>query len=208
MPCQAATRTYYKAITPKTIGWLLADLKAIGYDRPGLEYLDPEAPGAADLFGREIDVVCEHETYEGQTRERWSIHRERTREKIGREGLARLDAQYGDQIRRVLGAGDDGRRPAAGDRDQRRHPLLTRGDHPREDPRQAGELLSELRKRGEVRWTGSEWRTRCPAHDDHGPSLYVQYMPETSNTLVRCSAGCDAESVVAALGLDDGRPLP
>ena len=66
----------------------------------------PRDPGAADLFDREIDVVCEHETYEGQTRERWSIHRERTREKLGREDLARLDAQFGDQIRRVLGAGD------------------------------------------------------------------------------------------------------
>jgi hypothetical protein len=111
-PCESATRTYYKAITPKTIGWLLADLKAIGYDRPGLEYLDPEVPGAVDLFGREIDVVCEHEMYQGRTRERWSIHRERTHEKIGREGLARLDAQFGDQIRRVLGAGDAAVTPA------------------------------------------------------------------------------------------------
>ena len=105
-PCDPETRSYFKAITPKTINWLLADLKAIGYDRPGLEYLDPEVPGAADLFGREIDVACEHEIYDGRARERWSIHRERTREKIGREGLARLDAQYGDQIRRVLGVGD------------------------------------------------------------------------------------------------------
>ena len=101
-----ATRTYFKAITPKTIGWLLADLKAIGYDRPGLEYLDPETPDAANLFDREIDVVCEHETYQGQTRERWSIYRERTREKVRREDLARLDAQFGDQIKKAFGAGD------------------------------------------------------------------------------------------------------
>ena len=46
--------------------------------------------------------LCIH----GRTRERWAIHRERTREKIGREGLARLDAQYGEEIQRVLGAGD------------------------------------------------------------------------------------------------------
>jgi hypothetical protein len=103
--CEPANRTYYKAITPKTIEWLLADLKAIGLDR-GFEYLDPETPGAVNLFDREIDVVCEHETYQGQTRERWAIHRERTREKVGREGLALLDAQFGDQIRRVLGAGN------------------------------------------------------------------------------------------------------
>jgi hypothetical protein len=106
LDCPLESRSYYKSISPKTIDWLLSDLKAIGYDRPGLEYLDPEVPGAADLFGREIDVVCDQENYDGRTRERWSIHRERTREKIGREGLARLDAQYGEQIRRVLGAGD------------------------------------------------------------------------------------------------------
>ncbi len=104
LSCPTASRTYRKAITPKTIGWLLADLKAIGYDKPGLEYLDPETPGAIDLFDHEIDVVCEHDTYEGQTRERWSIHRERTRERVRRDVLASLDAQYSDQIRRVLGA--------------------------------------------------------------------------------------------------------
>ena len=102
--CPTATRTYFKAITPRTIDWVLADLKTIGYDRPGLEYLDPETPGAADLFDREIDVVCEHETYEGQPRERWSIYRERIREKVRRGDLARLDTQFGEQIKRVLGA--------------------------------------------------------------------------------------------------------
>src|SRR5690348_12077334 len=58
MECPPENRSYFKSITAKTIGWLLADLKAIGYDRPGLEFLDPEVPGAVDLFGREIDAVC------------------------------------------------------------------------------------------------------------------------------------------------------
>jgi hypothetical protein len=107
LPCEETTTgTYYKAITPKTIEWLAADLKAIGYDRPGLEYLDPETPGAVNLFDREIDVDCQQETYQGQTRNRWSIHRDQAREKLGRDDLARLDAMYGDQFRRVLGAGD------------------------------------------------------------------------------------------------------
>ena len=43
-------------------------------------------------------------------------------------------------------------------------------------------LLSELRERGEVRWTGSEWRTRCPAHADNGPSLYVRVHPRDPPT--------------------------
>jgi hypothetical protein len=101
--CPANTRTYFKSVSARTIDWLLSDLRAIGYDSPGLEFLDPETPGAANLFHREIDVVCDHETYQGQTRERWSIFREQRRERIGRDALARLDAQFADQIRRVLG---------------------------------------------------------------------------------------------------------
>src|SRR5437660_10738467 len=63
--CPPVTRTYSKAISPKTINWVLSDLKAIGYDREGFRYLDPEVPGAVNLFGREIDVVADHEDYEG-----------------------------------------------------------------------------------------------------------------------------------------------
>jgi hypothetical protein len=111
--CPAISRSYFKAITPKTIGWLLADLKAIGYDRPSLEYLDPETPGAANLFDVEIEVDCEHETYEGQVRERWSIHREQRRERIRRDALARLDMQYADQIKRVLGSAQGALPPPA-----------------------------------------------------------------------------------------------
>ena len=47
-------RTYYKSTHPKSVDWLLDDLKFLGYDRPSFRYLDPEevalqrsaAPGA------------------------------------------------------------------------------------------------------------------------------------------------------------------
>src|SRR5436305_14882406 len=55
-PCPPETRTYTKAITSKTIDWVLADLKAIGFDRDGFRYLDPEVPGAVNLFDKEVDV--------------------------------------------------------------------------------------------------------------------------------------------------------
>jgi hypothetical protein len=103
IPCPGEKRTYIKAITPKTIDWVLADLKAIGYDRVAFRYLDPEVPDAVNLFGREVDVDCDHEVYEGKTRERWSIHREPSRKKLGRDELAALDAQYADNLRRAFG---------------------------------------------------------------------------------------------------------
>jgi hypothetical protein len=101
--CDPETREYTKAITEKTIGWLLSDLKAIGYDRDGLKYLDPEAPGAVDLFDREIDVVCDHEVYDGRVRERWSIYREPRRKRVDAGTLADLDAKFGDQLKQHLG---------------------------------------------------------------------------------------------------------
>jgi len=103
-PCPALNRTYYRAITPKTIDWLLADLKQVGFDQPGLEYLDPETPGAANLFDREIDVVCKHEPYQGRPIETWSIYHEPRRKRIPRDELARLDAQFAEQIKRVFGS--------------------------------------------------------------------------------------------------------
>ena len=56
-----------------------------------------------------------------------------------------------------------------------------------------------------MRRAGGEWRTRCPAHDDDGPSLYVALSLDRRNTLLNCKAGCDAEDIVAALdmNLDD-----
>ena len=60
--------------------------------------------GAVNLFGKEIDVDCEHEVYQGQVRERWSIHRESKREKLRRDELASLDEQFSDTLKRVFGA--------------------------------------------------------------------------------------------------------
>jgi hypothetical protein len=113
IPCPVEKRTYEKAITPKTIDWVLADLKAIGYDQNSFQYFDPEVPGAANLFGREIDVDCNHEVYEGKTRERLSIHRAPSRKKLRREALAALDAQYADTLRRAFGGAKPSVAPAS-----------------------------------------------------------------------------------------------
>jgi hypothetical protein len=114
IPCPPETRTYTKAITPKTIDWLISDLKEIGYDRPGFKYLDPEVPGAVDLFDREITMVCDHESYEGSTRERWSIFREPARKKVARDELDRLDARFADELRKGFGPGKPAAEPESG----------------------------------------------------------------------------------------------
>lgn len=48
------------------------------------------------------------------------------------------------------------------------------------------------------RKAGGGWTARCPAHDDHTPSLSIRDA-EKNKVLVRCHAGCDQERVIAAL---------
>jgi hypothetical protein len=58
-------------------------------------------------------------------------------------------------------------------------------------------LLSRLER---VKRTGAGWQARCPAHEDRVASLSVSE-GDDGRALVKCHAGCTAESVVGALGL-------
>ena len=58
-------------------------------------------------------------------------------------------------------------------------------------------LLNRLDK---VRQTGpGKWIARCPAHQDKSPSLSV--LDTGTRTVIHCFAGCEAEDVLAAVGL-------
>jgi putative DNA primase/helicase len=48
------------------------------------------------------------------------------------------------------------------------------------------------------RLAGEGWVARCPAHDDHTPSLAIRGTDE-GNILVYCHAGCDQDQVIQAL---------
>ena len=58
-------------------------------------------------------------------------------------------------------------------------------------------VLSRLDR---VRRSGKGWLARCPAHDDHAPSLSIAEGPD-GRVLLRCHAGCETEAVVWTLGL-------
>src|SRR5262249_22740114 len=87
------TRTYYKAITAETIDWVIRDLRAIGYDRQGFKDFDPEAPGAPDFFGSEIDLRCETDKYRCTGREQRSMPQP-ARRRLDADELAELDAEF------------------------------------------------------------------------------------------------------------------
>jgi len=48
------------------------------------------------------------------------------------------------------------------------------------------------------RKAGGGWTARCPAHDDHTPSLSIRDAGD-GKVLVRCHAGCEQEQVISVL---------
>lgn len=53
-----------------------------------------------------------------------------------------------------------------------------------------------VRKSGPGRWVAA-----CPGHVDRGPSLSIRGLPD-GRALIHCFAGCDANDVVSAAGLE------
>ena len=49
------------------------------------------------------------------------------------------------------------------------------------------------------RRSGKGWIARCPAHEDHRPSLSIDEGRD-GRALVMCGAGCKTTDVLAALG--------
>ena len=96
-------RTAYMVLTAKTVKYVLADLAEIGFDGDSFAKLDPLSGGDYHNFaGQVIAVDCEHSTYEGVTRERWSIHRERGGveiEQLPPGDIRRLDRKFGKALK-------------------------------------------------------------------------------------------------------------
>ncbi len=61
-------------------------------------------------------------------------------------------------------------------------------------------LESVLARLEGVRRNGAGWMARCPAHEDHNPSLSINERDGT--ILVHCQAGCSQEDVIAAMKIE------
>jgi len=99
---QQYDRTIYRAITPKTMQYVVKDLKAIGYDRDSFKHFDVHADDFVDLRGRSIKVFCRHEPdRSGELRERWGIVTERDFEvePVSDADIRKLDALYGKSLK-------------------------------------------------------------------------------------------------------------
>jgi putative DNA primase/helicase len=59
---------------------------------------------------------------------------------------------------------------------------------------------AQLAERLQARRSGAGWIARCPAHEDHSPSLSIGEGRD-GRILLWCFAGCNPEAICAAAGL-------
>ena len=67
-----------------------------------------------------------------------------------------------------------------------------------------GNLLNRLEK---VKGTKGRWTACCPAHADRSPSLAITHLDD-GRILLKCFAGCSANEIVSAVGMDIGDLFP
>jgi hypothetical protein len=108
-------RTVFKFFTEKTIDYVLEDLRRLGWDGADPAELSPTHPNAFDFAGKECDLTCEYEEYEGKQRERWNMGLgggglELT--PLDKKGVAALTARFGDKFKATSAKKTPSRPPA------------------------------------------------------------------------------------------------
>jgi hypothetical protein len=95
MQCPTDERTLYLYITPKTKDMFERALGYLGYDRDSFRFLNRNIDGAHDFLGKEINVRCEHEDYEGSINERWSLSIPSEIKPLDDMRIMELDSMFG-----------------------------------------------------------------------------------------------------------------
>lgn len=104
---QQYTRTMFRAITEKTIPYLLEDLQALGFHGGSFAELDPDNSSHQSFVGQEIAMYCNHETdQKGSPREKWGVARSAGEMEVRppeKTEIRKLDALFGKQLRAACG---------------------------------------------------------------------------------------------------------
>src|SRR5215467_6763957 len=100
-------RTYYKAITERTIEYLTQDLKTLGFEGSSFRDLDPSSPTFYSLKGRRVEMYCSHEFRNGENQEKWGVAFAKREskpieaKKIDSAKLRALDNLFGKHLREL-----------------------------------------------------------------------------------------------------------
>src|SRR5262249_31658181 len=97
-PCPQYERTYRQYLANDTgVNILRRDLRVLGVEVTDLTQLEPGAANAVTLVGRQIEVSCESEQYQGKPQERWGIPRPQQR--LGLDAVRALQDQFAHLLR-------------------------------------------------------------------------------------------------------------
>ena len=94
-------------LTEGTMPYVLEHLKTLGFTGTSLAQLNTDHPDHIDLAGNQVDLYCQHETYEGKERERWQISSQQSAAAVPLDAkkLRQLDALFGKGLREQAKAG-------------------------------------------------------------------------------------------------------
>lgn len=91
-------RTYYRAVTDKTLPYLKEDFESLGFEGSFSDF-DCSA-GSFDLRGSTLKMRVKHEVYNGNTQERWSIARAGGDvARLDQDAVAKLDSLFGRDLK-------------------------------------------------------------------------------------------------------------
>ena len=94
-------RSVYLYLSDKALDMTTDVLAFLGYDKDSLRFLDPANENFHNFAGKECDLWCKVEEWNGDTREKWNISLPLDREitPIDDKELRRLDALFGKSIK-------------------------------------------------------------------------------------------------------------
>lgn len=102
--CDQNERYIFIYITEGTAEFVIDDLARIGYDKPSFKFLNSGVPGHFDFTNREFEAFCEHEEYEGKTKEKWRIAKPRNHIEsapLDDKEVRQLDSLFGKQLAKL-----------------------------------------------------------------------------------------------------------
>lgn len=115
IPVVQLERTMFRAITNKTMEYLLEDVRQLGYEGSKLSELDPATPNYHSFADSEVEMYCDHDAYNGKQQEKWGLARSGsyTPEPLERKKVTQLDALFGKFARASAPAKPAAQKPAA-----------------------------------------------------------------------------------------------
>lgn len=136
--CPVYERSIFRAITDKTVTYLMEDLDylGIGAELSSFGQLDQDSPQCVRVIDQEIEVVCQHEMYEGQLKERWSLNRGGSGlqiEPVDKQEIRQLDTLFGKQLKARSG-GPTGNGSGNGNAAAAQRPAAATGRQPAPRP--------------------------------------------------------------------------